>query len=213
MIQGPQCPALRLDQPDQRALARRHPARDRDRPRGRLPDLLRSQSAAGAVAGCQRRPRRPATGHGQGAGREDQRRRAPLPDRLRRSGRGPRAALARPARAPGGHLGRGRLCLFHPRFRRRDGRLSRSRASIPPAPAMASSPACCTASFDDRRPRATSAPARDLPLRVRRGSARHDRARRDPGAARHDKVRQFNAGLAPEGRPAAAGRLPGSAPP
>ena len=41
-------------------VAQRHPARDRDRPARRLPDLLRPQSAARAVARPGGRPRRPA---------------------------------------------------------------------------------------------------------------------------------------------------------
>ncbi len=50
VLAGGQGAALRLDQPDLRAVAQRHASRDRGRPRGRLPDLLRPQPPARAVA-------------------------------------------------------------------------------------------------------------------------------------------------------------------
>ena len=72
--------ALRLDQPDQRAVAQRDAARDRAGPRGRLPDLLRPQSAARAMAEVGGARAGFARSHRAGAGGQDQRRRAAFSD-------------------------------------------------------------------------------------------------------------------------------------
>ena len=203
-LRAAQGAALRLDQPDRRAVAQRHPARDRVARERRLPDLLRPQSAPRAVAGPRPPPARACcsaiaqaqivkisdeelrflTGSDDPAAARQQLWHDRLELMVVTLGSAGCVYFTR------GYRGRGRRLQRRGGRCHRRGRRLRGRTFARP-------------DRGSRRRRRRGAAARALPLRQRGRRDHHDRARRDPRPA-DPRARAALLAGSPSAEPAAA---------